>query len=60
MAFEGVSQVTNPVLLSVNALNKIIVFFKYGWLLVALKIWQDEIHDKRKQIYEKPASLSCH
>jgi hypothetical protein len=37
MAFEGVSQVTNPVLISVNALNKIIVFFKYGWLLVALK-----------------------
>jgi len=36
MAFEGVSQVTNPVLLSVNALNKIIVC-KYGWLLVALK-----------------------
>jgi len=54
-----VSQVNNPVLLSVNALNKIIVC-KYGWLLVALKIWQDEIHDKRKQIYEKPASLSCH
>jgi len=23
------------------------------------KIWQDEIHDKQKQIYEKPASLSC-
>jgi len=59
MAFEGVSQVTNPVLLSVNALNKIIVFFKYGWLLVALNNWQDEIHDKQKQIYEKRASLSC-
>jgi len=31
-----VSQVNNPVLLLVNALNKIIVC-KYGWLLVALK-----------------------
>jgi hypothetical protein len=58
MAFEGVSQVTNPVFPFVNALNKIIVC-KYGWLLVALKNWQDEIHDKRKQIYEKRASLSC-
>jgi len=30
------------------------------WLATAIPInWQDEIHDKRKQIYEKPASLSC-
>tara|TARA_A100001011_G_C13858296_1_gene653815 strand:- start:53 stop:175 length:123 start_codon:yes stop_codon:yes gene_type:complete len=36
MAFEGVSQVINPVFPFVNALNKIIVC-KYGWLLVALK-----------------------
>ena len=36
MAFEGVSQVINPVHLFVNALKKIIVC-KYGWLLVALK-----------------------
>ena len=46
MAFEGVSQVTNPVFPFVNALNKIIVC-KYGWLLVALKIMIDKKTAKR-------------
>ena len=31
-----------------------------GWLRLSLQIGKMTLHDKRKQIYEKLGSLSCH